>query len=159
MKIIMEMGTDGLKAGYKRFFDFDDEVKYSNSLNYIEFANKVIKAMGDLVFSIEIPQNKNDYFILPDFGAATMRARINNYFNPDAKDIAYIGLPLTSKLYLHFSSSKLEILPRPPGIHYIASEQVYMLNKANYNYAQKTIACENLEYLQNFCQRISSLLI
>lgn len=159
MKIIMEMGTDELKAGYSRFFDFNDEVKYSNSLNYVEFANNVIKAMGDLIFSIEIPQNENDYFILPDFGAATVRERINNHFNPDAKEIAYIGLPLTSKLYLHFCSSKLKILPKPPGIHYVTSEQVYVLNKANYDYAQQTIACENLEYLQSFCQRNRSLLI
>lgn len=154
MKIIMEMGTDELKEGYKRFFGFDDEVKYSNSLNYIEFANNVIKAMGDLVLSIEIPQNENDYFILPDFGAATVRERINKHFNPDAKEIAYIGLPLTSKLYLHFCSSKLKILPKPPGIHYVTSEQVYMLNKANYEYARRTIACANIEYLQSLVEKL-----
>ncbi|WP_431609330.1 DUF4238 domain-containing protein [Chryseobacterium sp. 'Rf worker isolate 10'] len=155
MKIIMEMGTPELQSTFERHFDFNDEVKYSNSLNYVEFVHKVINAMGDLIFSVEIPENENDYFILPDFGAATMRDRINNYFNPDAKDIVYIGLPLTSKLYIHFCSSKLRILPKPPGIHYVSGEQVYLLNKANYDYSRQIIACEDEYYLQDFVRRMN----
>lgn len=54
-----------------------------------------------------------------------MRGRINNYFNPYALDRIYIGLPLTSKLYLHLSSSKLKILLRASEIHSITNEQVY----------------------------------
>ncbi|REC50228.1 DUF4238 domain-containing protein [Chryseobacterium pennipullorum] len=155
MKIIMEMGTEELKSAYKRHFDFNDEVKYSNNLDYIKFAHDVINAMGDLILSVDIPENENDYFILPDFGAATMRGRINNYFNPDALDRVYIGLPLTSKLYLHFSSSKLKSLPRPPGIHRVTTNHVYYLNKENYDYSRQIIACENEHYLQDFVRKIN----
>lgn len=152
MKDIMSIATDELREGFERAFSFNEEVKYTNTINYKDFANKVLGAMGDLIFSIEIPKNKEDFYILSDFGAATTRERINDYFNPDAKDIAYIGLPLSSKIYIHFFSSKLKFFPRPPGIHYITSEQVYLLNKANFDYTNQFIACENTEYIKNFIQ-------
>lgn len=152
MKDIMSIATDELRAGFERAFSFNEEVKYTNTTNYKDFVSKVLGAMGDLIFSIEIPENKEDFYILSDFGAATTRERINDYFNPDAKDIAYIGLPLSSKIYIHFFSSKLKFIQRPPGIHHIDSNKVYLLNKANYDYTNQFTACESGEYLQSFIQ-------
>lgn len=150
MKNFMGIATDDLRAGFEQAFNFNDEVKYTNIGNYTDLANKILKGMGQLRFSIEIPANENDYFILGDFGAATMRERINDYFNLDAEDIAYVGLALSSKIYIHFFSNKLRSFPRPPGISYATSEQVYLLNQANFKYAQKLIACENQLYLKSF---------
>lgn len=74
-----------------------------------------------------------------------MRGRINNFFNPDVLDQIYIVLPLTSKLYQYLFSSKLKILPEL---------LVYLLNKANHDYARKIIDCESEQYLQNFIEKI-----
>jgi hypothetical protein len=90
MKEIMSISADDMKEGFERAFSFNDEVKYTNSIEYKAFVNKVLEAMGDLIFCIEIPENRKDFYILSDFGVATIRERINNYFNPDAKDVSYI---------------------------------------------------------------------
>jgi len=147
---IFGSGMENLPEELAKYFEFNEEVKYTNTGSYVEFANEVFEAMGDLFFSIEIPKGREDYFILPDFGAVMQRYRINDHFNPDAKDIAYIGLPLSSKMYIHFFSGKLKVFPVQPGIHFRTSGEVALLNKANYDYARQFIACENHEYLKKF---------
>lgn len=152
-KCLVEIFRDGLKSlpdELAKFFEFNEDVKYTNTGSYVEFANEVFEVMGELCFSIHIPKDKDDYFILPDFGAVRLRARINDHFNPYAKDIAYIGLPLSSKIYIHFFSGKLKVFPVKPGIHYRTSEEVELLNKANIEYAKQFIACEHSEYLKRF---------
>ena len=57
MKDIMSIATDELRAGFERAFSFNEEVKYTNTTNYKDFVSKVLGAMGDLIFSIEIPEN------------------------------------------------------------------------------------------------------
>lgn len=156
MSVIMEMGDENLKKEFLDYFTFNDERKYTNAIDYNEFAHKVLKAMGEIMYIIEIPENENDYFFLPDFGAATRREKINTYFNPDVKEIAYIGLPLSSKIYIHFYSRKLKNV-NYSQIRSISSEQVYLLNKANLDYSNKLVACENFNYLSDFTKRICGM--
>lgn len=39
-------------------------------------------------------------------------------------------------------------------LSYITNKQVYLLNKANHDYARKIIDCESEQYLQNFIEKI-----
>jgi len=130
--------------------------KYINSLFYSEFANTVLKAMGELSFVIYFIQG-NNYFILPDRPSISKRMKINEYFNPDIKEIAMVGIPLSSKIFLHAESQKIRKLP--DQIIYINEENHSILNKINialYKYADKQVACENESYLKDFIEKIRS---
>jgi len=152
---IYEISTDELKKEFDEVFAYKKEVKYINSVQYSKFANEIIKLMGNLIFKIEIPKNDNDYFLLPDFCAANRREKINTYFNPDIKEIAYIGLPLTSKIYIHFYSSKIEKIKPNSGIFELDRLRVNELNKMNYDYCESKVACENEEYLKYFITNVA----
>ncbi|RKT01807.1 DUF4238 domain-containing protein [Chryseobacterium defluvii] len=150
MKDIMEHAVDGLKDKFFKAFKFDEEVKYTNTNNFDELADNIIETMGEMSWVLQVPKNQEDYFLLGDFGAATVRDKINVYFNPDVKEIAYIGFPLSSKIYLHLYSTKWSKSPQESIIQILSSAHVYEINKANFMYAKKLIACENEIYLQNF---------
>lgn len=139
-----------LKNEFDEAFAYKKETQYINTTKYSEFADKVINLMGDLIFIIEIPKNNNDFFLLPDFCAANRRERINTYFNPDLKEIAYIGLPLSSKIYLHFYSSKIKNIKANSGVFELDSLTVSKLNKTNLDFCQNKVACENENYLKYF---------
>lgn len=147
---LYEWYSDELKKQYDEFFNFTEEVKYTNTLKYKEIADKILNTMGDLIFVISIPENSNDFFFLPDYGASTTKDKINTYFNPDIKDISFISLPLSSKIYINFYSKKLINRPLGSYLEFISEEQVNFLNKANFDYCNKFIACENREYLEKF---------
>ncbi|KQS89214.1 DUF4238 domain-containing protein [Chryseobacterium sp. Leaf394] len=155
LSIIKDMGDDKLKKNFEDYFSFNDERKYSNAVNYIDFSQKVLKSMGEIFFVIETPQNENDFYFLPDFGAATTRAKINSYFNPDVKEIAYIGIPISSKIYIHFYSSKLNKKINHSRLAIVDSEIVFRLNKMNFDYSNQIIACESKGYIEEFIKTIS----
>lgn len=144
-----------LKTEFDEAFAYKNKIKYINSTQYSEFANEVIKLMGDLVFVIETPKNLNDYFLLPDFCAANRREKINDYFNPDIEEIAYIGLPLSSKIYIHFYSTKIKDGIKNSGIYELDSSVVQKLNKMNYDYCESKIACEDEVYLKKFIENVA----
>lgn len=152
---IFKMSDDNLKKQFDKAFTYKDETKYLNAVQYSKFADEAIKQMGNLTFRIEIPKNDDDYFLLPDFCAANRREQINTYFNPDIKEIAYIGLPLTSKIYVHFYSSKIKGISPHSGIFELSNSRVYNLNKLNYDFCESKVACESQEYLQSFIKRIA----
>lgn len=149
---IFNIENPEFKNQIDQIFEYKTKVKYSNILNYSEIANEILKLMGNLIIKILVPEKENDFFIIPDFSAGTIRAKINNYFNPDIEEIAYIGLSLTSKIHIHYSSEKLfknNELPSS-GITNCSSDTVYQINKNNLDYSQSTIACENESYLKRF---------
>ncbi|PBI91660.1 hypothetical protein BSF41_12630 [Flavobacterium sp. ACN2] len=150
---ITHNATEELKSQIEKMFSYEKEVKYSNTGSYTELAEKIFKKMGNLIFQILIPNNADDYFIIPDFTAGTAREKINEYFNPDIKEIAFISLPLHSKIYLRFYSEKLFKTTDIPSsiILYIPSSQVEEINKINLDYCQDKVACENEEYLKKIC--------
>ncbi|WP_291047625.1 DUF4238 domain-containing protein [Empedobacter sp. UBA1574] len=152
---LYEWYSDELKKQYDEFFNFTEEVKYTNTLKYKEIADKILNIMGDLIFVISIPENSNDFFFLPDYGAATTKNKINTYFNPDIKDISFISLPLSSKIYINFYSTKLSNRPLGSYLEFISEEQVNFLNKANFDYCNKFIACESKDYLEKFIKKIA----
>lgn len=154
--IIREIGDEKLKKKFNEYFTFNNERKYSNEIDYVEFSQNVLESMGEIYFIIETPQNDNDYYFLPDFGAATSREKINTYFNPDIKEIAYIGIPISSKIYIHFYSSKLRSSVKCSSLIFVSSDIVFKLNKMNFDYCNKIIACESQKYLEDFIEQIKT---
>ncbi|CAM4055407.1 DUF4238 domain-containing protein [Flavobacterium antarcticum] len=150
---ITKNATTEFKQRVDEVFEFRKVTKYSNLLDYSKTADKILALMGNLIFNIEIPKDENDYYIIPDIAAATSRAKINKYFNPDIEEIAYIGIPLSSKIYIHFHSEKLFGKNKPDScISYCNSSTVEKFNMANLDYSQSKIACESKEYLINFIE-------
>ncbi len=48
MKHIMEHANDDLKNDFFKAFNFDNEVKYTNTSNYEELAEHIIESMGEM---------------------------------------------------------------------------------------------------------------
>lgn len=131
--------------------------KYSNRLNYKDFVDTVLEKMGDLFFEVYIIQSDNHFFFLPDKPSFGAREKINEYFNPDIKEFAKIGVPLSSKIFLHAESRKLR--NEKDKVFFITESNIDFLNKLNSNLidlADKTVACESEKYLRDFIQNIYS---
>ena len=155
---ISQNAAPELKKEIEEIFSFKKVVKYSNWSDFSGLADKILDSMGDFIFKIQIPRNKDDYFLMPDISSATARAKINTYFNPDIEEIAYIGIPLSSKIYIHFHSVKLFKEEIPPSvIYHCTTEEVITINKNNLNYCQSKIACENENYLKKFIKDVQTI--
>jgi hypothetical protein len=152
-KDIYEICTEDLKQEINEMFSYKKKTKYINLTQYSELSARIIKAMGDIIFRIEIPEKEDDYYILPDFCAANVREKINHFHNPELKEIAYIGFPISSKIYIHFYSTKIKNLKLKSEILYSDSETVFKQNKLNFDYCDNKVACENEKYLTNFIRR------
>jgi hypothetical protein len=154
LKGLSEMFAPELKADFEKSLEFQNHVKYSNLTSYLKIADEVLEKMGDLRYEILVA-NEFNYFFIPDFGAATQRDKINVYFNPDIKEIAYVGLALTSKIFINFFSTKLyknKPLPSSTIIHCDFNAVEYY-NRLNLRYCQCLVASENEEYLKEFVKR------
>jgi hypothetical protein len=158
LKGLSEMFSPELKADFERVIEFQNHVKYSNLTSYIEIADQILEKMGDLRYEILVADQFN-YFFIPDFGAATQRDKINEYFNPDIKEIAYVGLALTSKIFINFYSTKLYKDRSIPSssIIYCEFNAVEYFNRLNLRYCQSKVASENEEYLKKFVERNSTI--
>lgn len=154
-KEISQNATPELKDEIDKMFDYKNGVQYMNVVEYSNIADKILDLMGDLIFMIQVPKDDTDYFLIPDIAAATAREKINKYFNPDIEEIAYIGIPLSSKIYIHYYSEKLFAGKKKPNsnITFIDSEKVNTLNINNLEYSQSKIACENKKFLNDFINR------
>ncbi|MDR6546530.1 hypothetical protein J2810_002589 [Chryseobacterium rhizosphaerae] len=154
LKDILEHAVDDLKEEFFKEFNFDNEVKYTNTINYEELSNNIIEAMGEMSFILSIPTNKEDYFLLGDFCAVTIYDKINEDFNPHVKEIAYIGFPLCSSIYLELFSNKWNKSPQTSIIRRLGSNHVFSRNKANFMRSRKMVACEDADYLKCFIQQV-----
>lgn len=127
------------------------KTKYSNSIKYSEFAHNVFKLMGGI--RIRLYQILSDkYFLLPDVSSIRARAKINEYFNPDITEIAMVGIPLSSKLFLHAQSIKIgQLTDSYLKIRTdVFPNEVERINYGLYTGSYKEIACENRVYLERF---------
>lgn len=154
---LMPNCTPELKNEMEEAFAYRKEVKYSNLLEYSEISEKILETMGGLIFKIIVPKNESDYFVVPDCSSITIRDKINTYFNPDIKEVAYIGIPLTSKMYIHFFSEKLFKENAPSSeIKFEETDIINKLNKASFDVCESKIACENEDYLKKFIEDIKT---
>lgn len=151
-RIISSNATSELKNQIEHYYAYKKEVKYSNTVNFVQFAERVILSMGKLIFEILIPENESDYFIIPDFSAGVAREKTNRHYNPDKEEITFISLPLESRIYIRFYSEKSYKNLKVPNylFTYCKSSTIQEINKINLDYCQDKIACEDEEYLKSF---------
>jgi len=153
---ILPYSANPLKEQLEELKVMLQKTKYSNSLKYSDFSERVIEKMGDINFIIYVIKT-NDFFILPDCASITWRARINEYFNPDIKEISMVGIPLSSKVFLHVESKKLRKFKT--GIIELNENNVSAIRTINfslYKNANKQVACENKSYLTNLIEIIET---
>jgi hypothetical protein len=132
------------------------QTKYSNSILYSDFANTVLELMGEVFFEIYYISG-DGIFILPDRPSFTQREKINQYFNPDIKEIAVVQIPLSSKVMLHVESKKL----RDGHNQFIEltnkdNEYIDKVNISMLIMSYKQVACESKEYLESLLNKVRS---
>lgn len=137
---LIEISTDELSAQIQQQRNEYDKTKYINGLNYFEIATIHLEKMGELDFTIFII-NSDDIFLLPDTSSICYKAKINEYFNPDIYEKAMVGIPLTSKIYIHAESKKLpNTSNRVIRINGNDNKIVAAINKDIYEQSFKTVA-------------------
>lgn len=154
---LYDLSTDELKEQFDELKNTVFASKYSNTLNYTDFVDTVLDKMGDLFFEVYIIQSDKHFFLLPDKPSLGAREKINEYFNPDIKEYAKIGVPLSSKIFLHAESKKLR--NEKDKVFFITESNIDFLNQLNSNLidlADKAVACESEVYLRDFIQNIYS---
>jgi hypothetical protein len=154
-KELYELSTDELKEQFNEMRNSVFGSKYSNTLNYKDFVDSVLEKMGDLFFEIYLIQTDNLFFLLPDKPSFGAREKINVYFNPDINEYAKIGIPLSSKIFLHVESKKLR--NENDKVFFISKSNINFLNQLNssiFNLADKTVACESEVYLRSFIKNL-----
>jgi hypothetical protein len=151
---ILPLAAPELKQNLENLKAKTEQTKYSNLINYSEFSEKVLKAMGDINCILYVIKCDH-YFFLPDRPSITKREKINECFNPDIKEIAMVGIPLSSKIFLHSESRKLR--KYEDRIIELTEKNVSVIEQINhslYSNAHKQVACENKEYFENFIKNI-----
>lgn len=133
------------------------KTKYSNSILYSEFADNIFKRMGDvrcLIYSITCDK----YFILPDVSSIRRREKINEYFNPEIREIAMVGIPICSKIFLHSQSVKLgDVKDSVVSIDEGFPGEIDRINFGLYDNSYRHVACENYNYLLKFRDNLETI--
>lgn len=143
--------AEPLKSQYEQVLKDREMTKYSNKIIYSAIAEGMLKVMLPITSVIYNITTANDYFLLPDCSAITSRGRINDYFNPDIKEIANVGVPLASKLLVQTFSAKH--IKKQGGIFYLGDgfrSRIDDINRMMVASSVQTVACESREYLENF---------
>jgi len=153
LKLLLSNSTKEIQRELDEIMAFKEKTKYSNLVGYKKLADDILEKMGNLIFRISVPLNEDEYFFVTDCGSATRRAKINEYFNPDIEEVAYISLALSSKLYIEILSSKLENVDLESKLVFASTRDVNQLNWANLYYCESKVACENEAYLKKFIEQ------
>ena len=154
---VYKHSTNNLKNKIESMLSYKKEVKYCNAVKFSEISEKIFEVMGKLKVLLVLPKYKSDFFIIPDCSSFTTREKINTYFNPDIKEIAFIGISLTSKIHLAIMSEKLVQAPKEDLRLLIADTAIVkQINKLSYDYCQSKIACENKDYLFTFIKELKN---
>ncbi|CAD7812537.1 hypothetical protein CHRY9390_02527 [Chryseobacterium aquaeductus] len=123
--------------------------KYSNSEIDLEIPNIILDLMGDIFFTIYVPNSICDVFILSDYCSLTLREKTNKYLNTDITEISTISFPLSSKIFLEFYSTKSTHSPQKSEIKFLNSTEVELINKETLSLSYKCVVCSDENYLQN----------
>lgn len=128
---------------------------YSNLLEYSDFVETVFESIGDINFILYVI-NSDQFFLLPDRPSSTRRERINNHYNPDAKEIAVVQVPLSSKMFLHCESVKFrKFKSRFVELSDLNQTVIDDINKNLYFNANQLVACENEQYLTSLIKKFN----
>jgi len=130
-----------------------DKLEYKTSVDFVKFADEVFSKMGDWSFNIFTTDSKY-FFLLPDCTAVIKRHRINDYFNPDALDIAELGMPIDNHTYIHIVSNKVRT--KNLRVKKLNDSGVLHLNKMTYEFAKQQVGCGDEYYLKETIKKIAS---
>lgn len=149
---ILPGASPELKQTLQTAKDKFSATKYLNRTLYSKFAETVMDNMGEVFFKL-YAIDCDAFFLLPDTGSVSRRENINNHPNPDAEEIAMIGFPLSSKLFMHVESKKLgdgenELIKVTTS----NIREVHRINLAMYLCSDQQVACESEAYLTEFIE-------
>ncbi|MDZ4784966.1 MAG: DUF4238 domain-containing protein [bacterium] len=154
---ILPGAIDSLKTELEALKTRVERTKYLNSLNYSDFADTVFEKMRGINFVLYVIKC-DQFFLFPDRPSITRRDRINDYYNPDIKEISMVGIPLSSKIYLHSESKKLRVVP--DRIVELTTADIPKIEKINfclYSQAIERVSCESENFLKNFISNIDRI--
>ena len=153
-EMLFPQAAEKLKKQIEAVFEEKKKTKYSNPLRYAQLSGEILQKMGEINFTVIYISNNTDYFILSDCSSTTFRARINEYFNPDIKDIAMVFMPISSKIAVIAVANNMD--SHPGSIKYYTERDratLEMFNHMTLANSKKMIICENAEYLRGFIVR------
>ena len=148
--LFKEQASEEHRLEFEKTNEYKKHVSYSNLLKYSETALEIVELMGGLDFTIWYITS-DDCFLLPDTSATTIRRKINTYFNPDIKEIAEVGFPLTDKIFIHARSKKLG--QGKSFIAYVKTKNHQAVTDINLNLFHSSyniVATSSESYLRNF---------
>lgn len=147
----LDQALDSLKSHITGTGSPDPKLKYQNTKGYIDVATLLLSDMDPITFAI-VSIASGDHFILPDTSAFLVRE------NLDTGHVIQFGLPLTDKLFLLGRSVKMGNYPTTlVRVHDDDSELVFRINSDLVNYAYKTVACRDRNFLQKTIDKMRSV--
>lgn len=153
-KMLSKHAAPELKQNIENGLSALDKLEYKTSVDFVNFANKVLLAIGEWKFSIFYVE-KDLFFLLPDCTSIINRHRINDYFNPEAIDIAEIGMPIDNHTYIRLNSTKVK-----DGINRelikLNKKELLDINRFAYIRARKQIVCGDMDFLKDTVNKITS---
>ncbi|MDD3875289.1 MAG: hypothetical protein PHT69_01575 [Bacteroidales bacterium] len=154
---ILPNAAPSLKAELEEYKKVTEQTKYINEFEYSKSVKNIFKLMGNINCVVSVLRC-NHFFILPDCSSICKREKINKYFNPDIKNVAMVGIPLGSKIFLHAESEKFHKFN--DKVIQLTEKSLSLIEEINYYLfvnSYKQIACENKQYLIDFINKIDVL--
>lgn len=119
-----------------------ENVKYQNVKGYMDVALLLLERMDPISFAI-VSIESNDHFILPDTSGFLVRQQL------DIGPVMQFGLPISDKLFILGRSASMGKYPTTiVTISEDDSNLVFRINTDLVNYAYKTIACKDEDFLK-----------
>jgi len=139
-------GLDQIMDGIKKHLTGSDipdpKLKYQNTKGYIEVAMHLLTDMDPMTFAVVSIQSA-DHFLLPDTSGFLAREHLA------IGHVMQLGLPISDKLFLLGRSKRMGRYPTTlVTIDQDDSDLVFRVNSDLANYAYKTIACKDKEFLK-----------
>lgn len=118
-------------------------VKYQNTKGYMDVAFLLLERMDPISFAL-VSIESNDHFILPDTSGFLVRQQL------DIGPVTQFGLPVSDKLFILGRSASMGKYPTTlVTIKEDNSDLVFRINTDLANYAYKTVACKDEDFLKN----------
>jgi len=156
---LMESATDELRNGYFDYLEKTSGVKNKAGLDYDSLCNRIIKLMGEVIYSVFLSP-KDSYFFLPDNSSIVFRSKLE----PDTKlndgtvlinpsmPISTVVFPVNSQTVIVAQSSKICPL-NANGVFELSKEDVIDYNKLFITKSREKIICSDKAYLMDFIKQ------
>jgi len=134
-------------------YEFKKHVKYSNLILFSETALRTHELMGGFDYTIWHITG-NDSFILPDTSATHIRGNLSKKFNPHARQVIELGIPITKKIFINVTAKKLKKGSFLCCVDKDNDPTIRDINLHIYHHSYRTVASDNAEYLKSIVSHI-----